>query len=1132
MTKVVRFFAVIILLATFGCQDQSPREKKVLVFSKTEGFRHESIPAGIQAIKDLGEKEGFKVDATEDADHFIEENLQQYATVVFLNTTQDVLNVQQQSHFERYIQAGGGFVGIHAAADTEYDWPWYGKLVGAYFESHPNNPNVRSAMCHVVDHGHTSTDSLPDSFQKVDEFYNFYHINPDINVLITIDESTYEGGTNGDEHPMTWYHQFDGGRAFYTAFGHTEETFSEPEFIQILNGGLRYAMGENQPLNYDLARYQPMPEENRFSKVQLDFNLNEPTELQVLPDGRVLFLERKGAVKLYKPDLDSTLVISNFDVYYGPGTRPRHEDGMLGLALDPNFSENQWVYIYYSPNIDKPVQYLSRFEMSGDELLMDSEIVMLEVDVQREQCCHTGGSIAFGPDGNLFLSTGDDTNPFESDGFSPSDERPGRSPWDAQGSSANTNDLRGKILRITPQPDGSYTIPDGNLFPEGTEGTRPEIYVMGCRNPYRIAVDQRTGYLYWGDVGPDAGEMSETRGPWGIDEFNQAREAGFYGWPYFTANNLAYSEYDFATETAGAFHNPQNPINNSPNNTGIETLPPAQPAMIYYSYGVSEEWPLLGNGGKNAMAGPIYYGDQYPDHEHKYPEYFSGKPLFFEWMRGDMYLLTMDSAGDLEKIEPILTNLEFSNPMDVDYGPDGKMYLLEYGSRWFSQNLDARLVRIDYDAGNRAPIARFTAEPVIGAAPLTVEFNAETSEDYDRDEMTFSWDFGSGANSDQIQASHTFNESGTYTVKLTVQDDQGNASTETQEISVGNDPPEVTIAIEGNETFFWDNRKVAYKVTVNDQEDGSTEVGTISSDEVSVQMEYLEKASKEAILGHQSNDELQHSLTGSRLIADSDCKACHALDNTSIGPSYMEVAKKYKDDPEALNYLSDKIIKGGGGVWGENVMAAHPAISKEDATEMVKYILSLTQESKAAELALQGEFSTVEHIGKAPGGAYFITASYSDKGSGEIKSASGREVLTLRNPNMAVTHYDSGEDVQVSSFEDVEYVQFGNPSMVVFNQIDLSGVNSLILTGTNQESPTYIELRLDDPNGEPVATASLQTTSTEVYPGVFSAQAVMNLTEVSGKHNLYFRVSSEGAQVGGIQMISFQIDANHSRVVP
>ena len=220
------------------------------------------------------------------------------------------------------------------------------------------------------------------------------------------------------------------------------------------------------------------------------------------------------------------------------------------MALDPNFETNNWIYLYYSPVGDVEKQHVSRFVYKDGTLEVNSEKVILEVKTQRKECCHAGGSLEFGPDGNLFISTGDDTNPFASDGYSPSDEQTGRTAWDAQRSSASPNDLRGKILRITPKDDGTYTIPAGNLFPEGTEGTRPEIYVMGCRNPFRIAIDPHTKYLYWGDVGPDAGKDSLGRGPRGYDEVNQARQAGFFGWPLFIGNNYAYNKYDFATKVS------------------------------------------------------------------------------------------------------------------------------------------------------------------------------------------------------------------------------------------------------------------------------------------------------------------------------------------------------------------------------------------------------------------------------------------------------------------------------------------------------------------------------------------------------------------------------------------------------
>src|SRR2546423_14945644 len=181
---------------------------------------------------------------------------------------------------------------------------------------------------------------------------------------------------------------------------------------------------------------------------------------------------------------------------------------------------------------------LARYHMVVDSLDLGSKKVLLEIGPQRLQCCHTGGSIAFDAKGNLYLSTGDNSNPFAT-GYAPIDERPGRMPWDAQKSSGNTNDLRGKIIRIHPEPDGTYTIPEGNLFPAGTPKTRPEIYTMGHRNPYRISVDSHTGFLYWGEVGPDANEDSVGRGPPGYDEIDQAPTAGNSRWPYRAGNHKA-----------------------------------------------------------------------------------------------------------------------------------------------------------------------------------------------------------------------------------------------------------------------------------------------------------------------------------------------------------------------------------------------------------------------------------------------------------------------------------------------------------------------------------------------------------------------------------------------------------------
>src|ERR1043166_4109510 len=201
MNRLIRALALATSLAVSTAVAQQPR---VLVFSKTAAYRHASIPNGIAAIKQLGLQNGFAVDATEDATAFTQKNLARYAAVVFLSTTGDVLDEAQQDDFERYIQAGGGYVGVHSATDTEYDWPWYGRLAGAYFNGHPNNPNVRKGTYHVLDKSHPSTQGFPDTWDREDEFYNFKSIDPTIHVLVEIDEKSYEGGTNGDHHPMSW----------------------------------------------------------------------------------------------------------------------------------------------------------------------------------------------------------------------------------------------------------------------------------------------------------------------------------------------------------------------------------------------------------------------------------------------------------------------------------------------------------------------------------------------------------------------------------------------------------------------------------------------------------------------------------------------------------------------------------------------------------------------------------------------------------------------------------------------------------------------------------------------------------------------------------------------------------------
>lgn len=239
--QIFRILLVAIPLFISGFISAKP--KKILVFSKTTGFRHNSaIEAGKKTILQLGIKNNFHVDTTENADVFTTDNLKQYAAVVFLCTTGNVLNDQQQQAFEQFIRSGGGFVGLHSAADTEYDWPWYGELNGAYFKSHPKQ---QEAVFNVVDQNNIATAHLPKVWKRFDELYNFKWIGTDLHVLISIDENSYAGGENGENHPMSWYHNFDGGRAFYTALGHDNRSYEDPLYVKHILGGIQYAMGAN-----------------------------------------------------------------------------------------------------------------------------------------------------------------------------------------------------------------------------------------------------------------------------------------------------------------------------------------------------------------------------------------------------------------------------------------------------------------------------------------------------------------------------------------------------------------------------------------------------------------------------------------------------------------------------------------------------------------------------------------------------------------------------------------------------------------------------------------------------------------------------------------------------------------------
>ncbi|WP_207957741.1 ThuA domain-containing protein [Streptomyces sp. YIM 98790] len=809
MRPVVAVLAALAVLLAPGLAAAHPGHGEetfhALVFSKTAAFRHGSIESGVAAIQALGAEHGFEVTATEDAAVFNDQDLAQYEVVIWLSTTGDVLNDSQQAAFERYIRAGGGYAGVHAASDTEYNWPWYGELVGAYFAGHPA---PQPATVKVEDPAHPSTAGLPVLWNRTDEWYD-YRTNPrgNVHVLASLDEGSYSGGQMGAEHPIAWCQIYDGGRSWYTGMGHDAASFSDPLFLEHLLGGIRSAAGV-VPSDCGASLTES------FEKVVLDDNTSNPMELAVADDGRVFYIDRNGAVRVVRTD-GTVVTAGTVPVYTG------QEFGLLGLALDPDFTENGWLYLYYSPTGSRPVDRVSRFTVNGDSLSLTSEQVLLEIDVQRQECCHAGGALEFDSRGDLYITTGDNTNPFASDGFTPVDERPGRAAWDAQRTSANSNSLGGKILRITPQPDGGYTVPEGNLFAPGTADTRPEIYAMGFRNPFRIGIDPRTDRLYVADYGPDAGSTNPDRGPDGRVEWNIVDEPGFYGWPYCVGDNTPYIDYDFATGTSGQAYNCAAPVNDSPNNTGIRDLPPAIPAELWMGKSHTGV-PEVGGSGAPMTSGAYAYD---PDLEsgRKWPAYFDGKAVLGDWNDGRMFSIQPDEARTgVADVSRMLQGMDFLRPHALQFGPDGALYVIEWGSGFGGNNADSGVYRVDYVQGNRAPVAQFTASRTSGPLPLEVEFDSTGSHDPDGQPVTYSWDFDGDGTQDSTDPSpvHTYTEAGRFTARLTVTDSEGRSAVSNLDITAGNTAPEIEVTAPVNGGFFEFGDTIAYEVSVTDPDGG------------------------------------------------------------------------------------------------------------------------------------------------------------------------------------------------------------------------------------------------------------------------------------------------------------------------
>ncbi|MBQ0980426.1 ThuA domain-containing protein [Micromonospora sp. M61] len=802
---------------------------RALLFTKTAGYRHDSIPAGIAMFQQQAAANNFELVATEDSSVFTASNLATFDVIIMFQTSGMVwTSAAQRQAVEGYLASGKGIVGVHNATDMgiESEYPWWDQTIngGAHMPEH--SPGVLPGTAIVADKQHPSTAGLPDRWNRSEEWYNF-DTNPrgNVHVLVTADERTYNPGSRamGPDHPISWCRNAGGGRVWATAMGHAIASYSETNFRNHVLGGVRWAAGS-------VAGDCGGTVWGNFEKRTLDDNTVDPMAMAVAPDGRVLYAQRGGQLKIFKPSTNSTVTAGTLSVYTGG------EDGLTGMALDPNFATNGYVYLYHSPaSSTTDVNRVSRYTLSGDTLNMSSGVTIIDIPAYRDRTFpepgHTGGYIEFGPDGNLYIGTGDDTPPNLDpnwQGYAPLDWRSGKSNLDAARTAGNTNDLRGKLLRIRPGASGSYTIPTGNLYPQGTAQTKPEIYAMGFRNPFRFSIDPANGWVYLADYGPDRNPPTTNRGPEGLVELNVIKTPGNYGWPFCHGDNQPYAPFNPDTGVVGSKFNCSAPVNNSPNNTGLTSLKPVVAPNMWYGYGTSPTFPELGSGGSAPMGGPVYRYDPANPSATKFPPYYDGVHFFYEWSRSYIKEVHFDSASAVTRTNPFLPTARFNKPMDMEFGKDGSLYLLEWGTNFGGGNSDSGLYRVDYIQGGRSPIAKATGTPTSGTAPLTVQFSSAGTADPDPgNTLSYQWTFGDGTSSTAANPSKVYTANGNYTAQLKVTDNTGKTGFANVQITVGNSAPVVTITTPSNGGMLTFGDKVSYQINVTDPDGGTVDCSKV-----------------------------------------------------------------------------------------------------------------------------------------------------------------------------------------------------------------------------------------------------------------------------------------------------------------
>lgn len=561
---------------------------------------------------------------------------------------------------------------------------------------------------------------------------------------------------------------------------------------------------------------QEEPDPQRFERVEYAGELRDPVDLAVLPDGRVLVAERDGSLWIAPPGARALQSAGGVEVFEGEG------DGLHALATPPAADSSGPIFLLRSSPVFRGAE-LVEARLRGDVLDPSSERVLFAFEQRREVPGHRGGALAFASDGALFVATGDDTDPTAAiAGTAPLDPAAGRAALDALTTSANPNSASGKILRLRPRSDGTYLVPEGNLYPAASTDALPEVFALGLRDPWCLTVDPASGALYVADLGPRAAPGEAVEGPAPADEVHRLVAPGNLGWPQFLADNRPYRSWTEAGP--GVPFDPTRPRVQLPGESSPRDLPAAESAWIHVGDAPSRAFPGLGgDDGRRLGVGAVYAFDEALESPVKFPRWFDEGLLLFDAERGGVWIARADRSGGVRSLRPLPGSPGRMRATALAFGPEGALYALERSAA----TGEARLVRYEYWRGNRPPQAVITALRAVGAAPLQAELAAGASRDADGDALTHRWTLATDAGpvllGEGERLVHEFPEVGLYRVQLESRDAGGLVGRAAVRVAVGNEPPRVELLSPREGDLFVPGEPLRWWARVVDREDGDSE---------------------------------------------------------------------------------------------------------------------------------------------------------------------------------------------------------------------------------------------------------------------------------------------------------------------